>query len=396
MKVISLNSGSSSVKIKLFIMPSEEVIMDASYERVGFDNSFVTYKFNGKKQTIEFERNLSHKQCIKRFFNFLINEEIIENYDDIKCVGHRVVMGADYFPSSVIINSDVESKIESLYDLAPLHNPHNHEGIKAIKEISNNIIQVACFDTAFHQSMSDLDRVFPIDFKYFKQGIKRYGAHGISVNYIVNEYANFKNISTSDVNVIVCHLGSGSSITSVENGKSVDTSMGYSPLGGIMMGTRSGDLDPSVVLKLLEIEGDVNKVNNILNKNSGLLGVSEISNDLRDILSTKENNKQAKLAYDLFIKRVAEKIGSYAIKQENLDAIILTAGIGENSFDVQHDLQKYLKNIGFVPGQTKVNKAWSQFSDDNSKLSFYAKTTNEELMIARDCLQLIMEDSNGF
>lgn len=390
MKIISLNSGSSSVKIKLYDMTNELVLASASYERVGFDNSFAKVSVKSISQEILFNKCYTHENCIFHFFEYIKEENVINDIYDISCVGHRVVMGADYFSKSVVIDNDVEKKIFKLYDLAPLHNPHNHHGIKAIKKLAPDMLQTATFDTAFHQSIPVKNQIFPIDYKYYEMGIKRYGAHGISVDFIVEEYAKMMNKEKSDVNIIVAHLGNGSSITSIKDGKSTDTSMGYSPLGGIVMGTRSGDLDPSVVLKLLELEGDIKHVNDILNKNSGLKGISGISNDLRDILRLRDTNERAKLAYDIFIKRVVEKIGSYAIKNHKLEAVILTAGIGENSFDIHHDIQKYLGNIGFENDDVvELENGWTRFSATNSKLGFYCKNTDEELKIARSAKNII-------
>lgn len=301
-------------------------------------------------------------------------------------------MGADIFNESVLINDYVEEKIQELYNLAPLHNPANYEGIVSFKNLNSKIKQVACFDTSFHQTMPLVNQRFTINKKYsLEHKIQRYGAHGTSVKYVINEYAKKMNKNIEQLNVIVAHIGNGSSVTSVMNGKSFDTSMGYSPLGGVMMGTRSGDLDPSCVLKLVEIHnGDVNLVNDILNKQSGLLGVSNFSNDMRDIIKNKDALEDSYLAYEMFVKRIIDYIGMYAIKYEKLDAVIFCAGIGENELHFHDSLKPYLKNIGIEMAQQKEVRNSLQFlSTKESKIDYVIIETNEELMIAKDTYEIL-------
>lgn len=394
MKIMSLNSGSSSVKIQLFEMPSETVIAKFSFEKIGFIGSFGTIKYNQQTFKVELEDNSSHDVCIKKAIEFCLEKNIIKNILEIKGVGHRVVMGADLFAKSELINQDVEEKIIELFELAPLHNPANYAGIKAFKSLMPGCAQVACFDTSFHANMPKENVYFPIKQKYANEyNIKRYGAHGTSCKFVVQEYAKICNKPLNEVNVIVAHIGSGASITSVKNGVSYDTSMGYSPLGGIAMGTRSGDLDPSCVIKMIEVHnGDYQKVLNILNKESGLLGVSGISNDMRDIQECYNSNESAKLAFDILCKRIIDFIGSYAIKFAKLDAVILTAGIGEQSQMLQQALKNDLQNIGvdvIKDDICDIRNGVKYFSTSSSKVDYLTIPTNEELMIARDTFELI-------
>lgn len=393
MKIISVNSGSSSVKMQVFEMPSEKLLIKIGFEKVGFKDSFAVIKTNNEKEKILLSDYYTHSMCISKTMEILKNKKIISSIDDISGVAHRVVMGADKFETSVIINESVEKTIKSLFDMAPLHNPANYSGIQAFKESKKDIKQVASFDTAYHQTMPLENYVFPISYEYYeKHKIRRFGAHGISVNFVTKEYAKIKNKKMEDVNIIVCHIGAGASITSIVNGKSFDTSMGLTPLGGIMMGTRSGDIDPSVILELMKINDfDVEKVSEILNKKSGLLGVSELSNDMRDILANKEINAKAKLAYQIFINRIVEIVASYAIKYKKLDGIVLCAGVGENESEIQKELSKYFNNLGILSHNSKQERVNGVefLSTHNSPIDLLVIETNEELMMARDAYNLL-------
>lgn len=398
MKIMSINSGSSSVKVQLFEMPQETLIAKFSFEKIGFENSFGTVFYNNLKFDLKLDKFTQHQTCIKEVLNFCLEHKIIKDIYQIDGVGHRVVMGASYFNKSILINQEVEEKIKSLFSLAPLHNPANYNGIISFKKLIKNLKQVACFDTAYHTTLPPKNRVYPINLDYKnKHLIQKYGAHGISVNYVVNKYAQIKNKKVENLNVIVAHIGSGASISAIKNGKTLDTSMGYSPLGGIVMGTRSGDLDPSVVLKLVEIHnGDYKKVLDILNKESGVLGISGLWNDMRDIEDNYQINENAKLAFDIFCQKIVNFIGMYAINFDSLDAIILCAGVGEKSPMMQNTLKPYLKNIGvdvLEKNKSEIRNNFTYLSKKESKIDYLVIPTNEELMIAQDTYKILNGDN---
>ncbi|MDN5832000.1 MAG: acetate kinase, partial [Tetragenococcus halophilus] len=330
-KTISINAGSSSLKWQLYEMPSEEVVAKGIVERIGLKDSIFTIEY-GDDQEYEVTKDIDdHEVAVKMLLDQLLELDILASYDEITGVGHRVVQGGQYFDQSVVIDDDVMQKIEELADFAPLHNPANLMGIRAFKELLPNVINVAVFDTAFHANMPESNARYSIPLEYRKEyGIRKYGAHGTSHRYVAERAADMLDRPLEDLKIITCHLGNGASITAVENGKSVDTSMGFTPLAGVTMGTRSGDIDPAVLQYLMnKLNIGIDEMLNILNKKSGLLGLTDISSDMRD-LEDNMDNKDVKIALDIFADRIRKYIASYVSTMNGVDAIVFTAGIGEN------------------------------------------------------------------
>lgn len=396
MLVFVLNSGSSSIKFQVIQTETQEVLMKGLCERIGFENS--TYTIENVNKSIKLKNQAmyfpDHLVAIKKVLSLLADSEIgvIADLNDIDAIGHRVVHGGEWFNESVIVDDNVLSKIEEISILAPLHNPANIKGIKVCQELMPTKKNVAVFDTAFHQTMEKNRFIYPIAYKdYEDYKIRKYGFHGTSVRYISKRVEEILN--TKDSKVIVCHLGNGASITAVKNGKSIDTSMGFTPLAGIPMGTRSGDIDPSIIAYLAKVKNtDAESITNYLNKESGMIGLFGKS-DNRDICSAiEEGNEQAKLALDIFCNRIADYIGSYYIALEGLDAIVFTGGIGENSNETREEVCKRLKVLG-VDLNYEVNSIRTDkdvlLTTENSKVAVYKIATNEELMIALDVEQLV-------
>lgn len=396
MKILVINCGSSSLKYQLIDMENEEVLAKGLVERIGIEGARIKHETIGKdKKTIETPMQ-DHKKALELVIDSLTNAEYgaIASLDEIGAVGHRVVHGGEDFADSVIIDEKVLKAIEDNVEIAPLHNPPNIMGIKACEKLLPNVKQVAVFDTAFHQTMPEASYIYALPYEYYeKYKVRRYGFHGTSHKYITNRAAEMLGKDVNEVNLITCHLGNGSSICAVENGKSIDTSMGFTPLEGLAMGTRSGDLDPAIIPFIMEKEKlDPAEMNNVLNKKSGVLGISGVSSDFRDLESaSEENNHRASLALDIFEKRVRGYIGSYMTELDDVDAIIFTAGVGENSIEMRESICEGLKIFGVeidkernnVRGEDKV------ISSDNSKIKVLVVPTNEELMIARDTQQLV-------
>lgn len=396
MKILVINCGSSSLKYQLIDMENEEVLAKGLVERIGIEGARIKHETIGKdKKTIETPMQ-DHKKALELVMDSLTNAEYgaIASLDEIGAVGHRVVHGGEDFADSVIIDEKVLKAIEDNVEIAPLHNPPNIMGIKACEKLLPNVKQVAVFDTAFHQTMPEASYIYALPYGYYeKYKVRRYGFHGTSHKYITNRAAEMLGKDVNEVNLITCHLGNGSSICAVENGKSIDTSMGFTPLEGLAMGTRSGDLDPAIIPFIMEKEKlDPAEMNNVLNKKSGVLGISGVSSDFRDLESaSEENNHRASLALDIFEKRVRGYIGSYMTELDDVDAIIFTAGVGENSIEMRESICEGLKIFGVeidkernnVRGEDKV------ISSDNSKIKVLVVPTNEELMIARDTQQLV-------
>ncbi|MET3617509.1 acetate kinase [Peptoniphilus olsenii] len=396
MKILVINCGSSSLKYQLIDMENEEVLAKGLVERIGIEGARIKHETIGKdKKTIETPMQ-DHKKALELVMDSLTNAEYgaIASLDEIGAVGHRVVHGGEDFADSVIIDEKVLKAIEDNVEIAPLHNPPNIMGIKACEKLLPNVKQVAVFDTAFHQTMPEASYIYALPYEYYeKYKVRRYGFHGTSHKYITNRAAEMLGKDVNEVNLITCHLGNGSSICAVENGKSIDTSMGFTPLEGLAMGTRSGDLDPAIIPFIMEKEKlDPAEMNNVLNKKSGVLGISGVSSDFRDLESaSEENNHRASLALDIFEKRVRGYIGSYMTELDDVDAIIFTAGVGENSIEMRESICEGLKIFGVeidkernnVRGEDKV------ISSDNSKIKVLVVPTNEELMIARDTQQLV-------
>lgn len=396
-KVMAVNAGSSSLKFKLYEMPEEKVICSGIAERIGHDDSIFTVKFNSKvnKEVLPVK---DHSVAVKLVMDALIKDGIIKSYDEIKATGHRIVQGGPYFSSSAIISDEVLAKIESLIPLSPNHNAAELTGIRAFQKVLPNTPGICSFDTAFHQTMDEVDKTFPIPYEYTeKYLIYRYGAHGTSHKYLSEEGLKYVN---NDIHsrIIICHLGSGASITAVKDGKSVATSMGLTPTGGIMMGTRTGDLDPSVFYYVCKQTGkDVETVFQEFSKKSGLKGVSGISDDTRDLESAADKgSKQAKLTNALWARRVADFIGQYYVRLGGCDLIIFSAGIGENSAFYRKLVLDNVKEALGITYSDEKNKSLfggkeGLLSNEDSKIKVAVIPTNEEVMIARDAYNMLLK-----
>ena len=394
-KVMAVNAGSSSLKFKLFDMPEENVICSGIVERIGFDDAIFQIKYNGEKYQ-EITPVKDHAFAVKLLLDGLIKFNIIKSYDEIKATGHRIVQGGSYFNSSAIINEENKEKIKSLIPLSPLHNAAELVGIEAFQKILPNTPGICAFDTAFHQTMEPEDYIYPIPYEYTeKLNIRRYGAHGTSHKYL--SINGQKYLDNPNGKIIICHLGSGASITAVKDQKCVATTMGLTPLGGIMMGTRTGDIDPSVYNYIL---ANTNKTNEELyqefNKKSGLLGVSGVSSDARDIeKAADEGNKRAQLAIDLRARRVADFIGQYFVRLGGCDLIIFSAGIGENSPLFRKLVLKRVQDalnlkIDYALNETIHGKE-ALISLPDSKIKVAIIPTDEEVMIARDAYDMLLK-----
>jgi acetate kinase len=391
-KTIAINAGSSSLKWQLYQMPEEKVIAKGIVERIGLPDSIFTVKYDGEK----FEETLDipdHDVAVEKLLAALIDRKIINDYNEITGAGHRVVAGGEEFTESVIVTDEIIDKIEALAELAPLHNPANVAGIRAFKKILPDIISVAVFDTAFHTSMPEVAYQYPIPYEYYeKYHARKYGAHGTSHYYVSQKAAEMLGKDIRDTKIITAHIGNGGSVTAVLGGKSVDTSMGFTPLAGIMMGTRSGDIDPSLIPYLMDKTGteDVHDFIDILNKKSGLYGVSGISSDMRDIIKArKEGNKRAQLAFDMFCDRIRKYIAQYFVVLNGCDAVVFTAGIGENSNWVREAVINHMSWFGMKIDESKnVFNAEGDISTADSKVKILVIPTDEELVIARDVERL--------
>ena len=396
MKILVINCGSSSLKYQLIDMETEELMAKGLVERIGIDGSRIKHEtIEKEKKTIETPMQ-DHKRALELVMESLTNEEYgaIKSLDEIDAVGHRVVHGGEDFAQSVIIDEKVLKGIEDNVEIAPLHNPPNIMGIKACQRLLPNVKQVAVFDTAFHQTMPAESYIYALPYEYYeKYKIRRFGFHGTSHKYITNRAAEMLGKDVNEVNLITCHLGNGSSICAVKNGKSIDTSMGFTPLEGLAMGTRCGDLDPAILPFLMEKENlSTDEINTLINKKSGVLGISGVSSDFRDIEAARdEGNKRAKLALDIFEKRVRGYIGSYMTELDHVDAIVFTAGVGENSIEMRESIVNGLKSLG-IKIDTERNNVRGEdklISADDSSIKIFVIPTNEELMIARDTKALV-------
>ena len=388
-KTISINAGSSSVKWQLYSMPEEKVLAKGLIERIGLKDSISTVKFDGRseRQTLDIA---DHTQAVKILLDDLKRFEIIQSYDEITGVGHRVVAGGEYFKESALVTDDVLKKIEELSLLAPLHNPANADGIRAFKEILPDITSVAVFDTSFHTTMPEKAYRYPLPTKYYTENkVRKYGAHGTSHEYVAHEAAKLLGKPIEELKLITCHIGNGASITAVDKGRSVDTSMGFTPLGGVMMGTRTGDIDPAIIPYLMQHTDDFNTpedISRILNRESGLLGVSEKSSDMRDIHEAmRAGDEKAQLANEIFVDRIQKYIGQYLAVLNGADAIIFTAGIGENSVTIR---RMVIERISWFGCEVDLEKnffgATGDISTEAAKVRVLVIPTDEELVIARD------------
>jgi acetate kinase len=392
-KVISVNAGSSSLKFQLFEMDNEEVITSGVIERIGLEESVFTIKYQQEK----FVKNIhiqDHQVAVRLLLDALVEKNIVASLDEIKGVGHRVVQGGTYFNQSVVIDEDVISKIDELKSLAPLHNPANLTGYYAFKEAIPTAGTVAVFDTAFHQTLEPRCYIYPIPYKYYTDyKIRKYGAHGTS-HFFVSQRAIDLMGNPAHSRIITAHLGAGGSLTAVKDGKSINTSMGFTPLSGLMMGTRSGDLDGSIIDYLIEELGmDIKDVITMLNKESGLLGVSGVSSDFRDVQEAAfAGNEHAKLALDIYFRRVIAYMGRYYVALGGADAIVFTAGIGENSAFARKEIVSLIADAFDIVLDDEANEHGSGerlISTPESKVKVYVIPTNEELVIARDTKRLL-------
>ncbi len=391
MKIISINAGSSSLKFSLFNMDDESVIASGVFERIGIEGSKYTIKFNGEKISQEVDLP-THVDAVNILLDKLTDLNIISSLDEIHGVGHRIVQGKDVFKESVLINDDVMAKLDAIKGFAPLHNPANMLGIEAFRKVLPNTPMVAVFDTAFHQTMDKTTFLYPVPYSWYeKYGVRKYGAHGTSHRYIADKVKEI--LGKDHFRLISCHIGNGGSITAIKDGKCVDTSMGFTPLAGIMMGTRSGDIDPSIIPYVMEQEGkNASEVIDDLNKRSGLLGMSEYSSDMRDVLERCDlQDEKALVARDKYVRRIVDYIAQYYVLLGGADVIVFTAGVGENSIPVRRQVCEELACLGVKIDLDLNNKRGEvvKISTDDSSIDVYVIPTDEELMIARDTLHLI-------
>lgn len=391
MKVLSVNAGSSSLKFSLFDMANNNVLTSGVFERIGIEGSTFTIKFNGEKIVQEVELN-NHVDAVNILIDRLISLDIIKSLEEINGIGHRVAHGKDYFDKSTIINDSVLEKLRGVKDMAPLHNPANLIGIEAFEKVLPEVVQVAVFDTAYHQSMDEVSYLYPVPYSWYKDyGLRKYGFHGTSHKYIAREAK--KLLGRDNYKLISCHIGNGGSICAIKDGKCVDTSMGFTPLAGIMMGTRSGDVDPSIIPYIMEKEGkNASEVIEDLNKKSGLYGMSEFSNDMRDILARcDEGDHRALVAKEKYVRRIVDYIAQYYVLLGGVDMIALTAGVGENNKVIRKEILDKLECLG-VKISDEANETVGEevkLSTKDSKILVYVIPTDEELMIAKDTYNLI-------
>lgn len=391
-KIIAMNAGSSSFKFKLFDMPEEKVIASGIVDRIGLENGTFSLNFNGQKEVIEVEFK-DHAAAVELMLERLLEFNIIKSINDIEGSGHRVVHGGEIYDDSTVIDEETIKNIETLSELAPLHNPANLMGIEAFRKLLPNVPHVAVFDTSFHQTMPEKSYLYSLPYDYYKEyGIRKYGFHGTSHKYVTSRAAELLGRPLEELRLISCHLGNGASIAAVKGGKSIDTSMGFTPLAGVTMGTRSGNLDPALIPYIMKkTNKSAIEVLEVLNKESGLLGVSGFSSDLRDIeLEAHQGNKRAILALEVFGSRIHKYMGSYATAMGGLDAIIFTAGVGENSEIVREQVVSGLEFMGvyFDKSMNKVRGEEVFLNHPYSPVKIIIIPTDEELMIARDVVRL--------
>jgi len=378
MKVIVINSGSSSIKYQLFEMTKETVLAKGIAEKIGENNSEIVLKISEKKQKIEKQYNKieNHKEALSEILKLLEEYKLIQDKKEITAIGHRLVHAGENYHSSVVITEDVLEKMTECNDLAPLHNPHNITGVRTTQELFPGTFQAGCFDTAFHQTMPDYAYIYPIDYSYYeKYKVRRYGFHGISHQYLLKESAKRLNKPIEQCNIITLHLGNGASVTAIKNGKVIDTSMGFTPLEGLVMGTRVGDIDGGILIYLQEkLKLSPDEINHILNYRSGLKGICG-TNDMREIIQNmKQGDKDSSLAFKIFCLKIKKYIGSYIALIGKIDAIVFSGGIGENSQEVRDEVCKEMEHLGVT-----------------SKKIFVIKT-NEELEMARETIKILNSD----
>lgn len=399
MKVLVINCGSSSLKYQLIDMSNEQALAQGLVERIGISGSILTQKVEGKDKYVVETPLKDHQDAIELVLKSLIDEAhgVIKSMDEISAVGHRVVHGGEKYASSVVVDEEVIKNLDEFTKLAPLHNPPNIIGINACRELMPNTPMVAVFDTAFHQTMPEKAFMYPVPYKLYEEDhIRRYGFHGTSHKYVSGKVAEVINKDVKELKIVTCHIGNGVSVTAVDGGISVDTTMGFTPLDGIIMGSRSGSIDPAIVTYLVKEKGySIDEVNDLLNKKSGILGVSGVGTDFRDIRSAVENDKnhRAELAMDIFGYQIKKQIGAYAAVMGGLDVVVFTAGIGEHAPEIR---MRALSNMEFLGVQLDLEKNEShdigdgmKISTEASKVKVFVIPTNEELMIAKETLELI-------
>lgn len=393
-----LNCGSSSIKYKLYDMKDESVLAQGGVERIGIDNAFINVKLpNGEKKKIM--RDLpTHKEGVALVFEVLLDPEIgaIKSLDEIDAVGHRIVQGGDLFEKSCIVTKEVEDGIESLCDLAPVHNAGHLKGIRAVDALMPNTPQVTVFDNAFHSTMPDYAYLYAVPYElYTKYHVRRYGFHGTSHRYVSHRVAELEGKDIKDLKIITCHIGNGASLAAIKDGKVIDTSMGLTPLAGVMMGSRSGDIDPSAVTYIMKKLGkQPQEMADYLNKESGVLGISGVSSDMRDVeKAAQEGNKMARLALTMYNYRIKKYIGSYAAALGGVDVIVFTAGVGENQASMREGATDGLEFLGIKLDKElnkKVHGTETKISAPDSKVDVWVVPTDEEIVIARDTQELVM------
>ncbi|KRL05628.1 acetate/propionate family kinase [Liquorilactobacillus oeni] len=393
-KILAINSGSSTLKIQVFKMPQEKSIANFLFDPINRDHCDVTLKMENKEQVFRLQRGFNYEEAIAHAIKLLLQNNILASVEEISGVGHRIVAGGEYFTRSVPITPAVFKKIEELSELAPLHNPANLKGISAIKKLLPQVQQVAVFDTAFHAEMPKKNFLYALPYAYYKKyKIRKYGAHGTSHRYVAMQAAKMLHKPLSELKLITLHLGSGASIAAIKNGKSIDTSMGFSPVSGLMMSSRAGDIDFSALAYLIHkgVISNVDSCLELLNRDSGLLGVSQLSSDLRQIEESAVHNPQAKLAIEMFVKKICDYLGAYWIELGGADALVFTGGIGEKDAKMRARIAAKLKPLQIF-SNVQANQAASEreadFTGPSSNARLLVIPTNEELMIARDVFKI--------
>ena len=388
-KVLAINSGSSSFKYKLFSLPDEKVIASGMADRVGLDNASFEIKLADGSKHVEKTEIADQEAAVNLLIKFLKQFNVVDDLHEIVGVGHRVVNGGEYFTDSTIITKENLPKIYELEDYAPLHNPAEGRGIEAFMNVLPEVPQVAVFDTTYHRALDPVHYLYSLPYEYYeKYGVRKYGAHGTSIRYTAPHAAKMLGKDLKDLKLLICHLGSGASVTAVKDGKSFDTSMGFSPIAGITMATRCGDIDPSLIQHLMHVEGkSMDEMIHILNHKSGLLGLSGISPDMRDV--RESDTDRAKLARKIFINRIVRYVGSYIAEMGGVDAIIFTAGIGEHDMGVRKEVMDAFKYMGVEPDYEANEENGEHFiTKPDSKVKAMVIPTNEELIIERDVVRL--------
>lgn len=391
MKILTVNAGSSSLKFTLFEMPEEKAIASGLFEKIGLNGSSYTIKYNGEKITKEYDLK-DHSVAVKKLMDELIALGIINSLDEIEGVGHRILHGAQEFSEPTVLNMDVVQAISKYNELGPLHNPANLMGATSFIEALPNVINVGVFDTAFHQTMDEEEFLYPVPFEWYQDyGIRKYGFHGTSHKYI---WKFMSEVLGNSAKIISCHIGNGGSLCAIRGGKVVDTTMGFTPLAGIMMGSRSGDIDPSIIPFIMKkLNKSADEIITMLNKNSGLLGVSGVSSDSRDVeAGANEGNERCALAERMYAQKIANFIAMYNNLLDGADAIVFTAGVGENSITMRKMIIERIHSLGVATNDelNNVRGEFKKISTDESRIALYVVPTNEELMIATDTYNIIV------